>query len=130
MTNETPILAAYDAWNRRDVERIVELVHPDCVARPILGANLGANVYPGRDGARRWFQDLHQEWETFETEVTGIEERGERALCTFHVHARGRASGVVIDGDLYHLIEFRGGLIIRLDAFRERDDAVEAFQAT
>jgi ketosteroid isomerase-like protein len=130
MTNEETIAAAYDAWNRRDVERIVELVHTDCVARPILGANLGANVYRGRDGARRWFQDLHQEWETFETKVTGIEERGECALCTFHVHARGRASGVVIDGDLYHLIEFRDGLIIRLDAFRERDDAVEAFEAT
>ena len=44
MTNEETILDAYDAWNRRDVERIVELVHPDCVARPLLGANLGANV--------------------------------------------------------------------------------------
>jgi len=130
MTNEETILAAYDAWNRRDVDRTVELVHPDCVARPFLGANLGANVYRGRDGARRWFQDLHQEWESFEARVTGIAERGERALCTFHVHARGRASGVVIDGDLHHLFEFRDGLIIRLDGFRQRDDAVAAFQAT
>lgn len=130
MTNEETIRAAYDAWTRRDVERIVELVHPDCVARPILGANLAANVYRGREGARRWFQDLHQEWETFETEVTGIEERGDRALCTFHVHARGRASGLVIDGELYHLIELRDSLIIRLDAFRERDDAVAALEGT
>ena len=36
----------------------------------------------------------------------------------------------MIDGDLHHVIEIRDGLIIRLDAFRERDDAVEAFQAT
>jgi ketosteroid isomerase-like protein len=130
MTNEEVIRDAYDAWTRWDVERIVELVHPDSVARPILGANLGSNVYVGREGARRWFQDLHEEWETFETDVVSIEERGDRALCTFRIHARGRASGVVIEGELYHLIELRDGLIIRLDAFREREDAVAQLEAT
>ena len=87
-------------------------------------------MYRGQEGARHWFEDLHQEWETFAAEVTGIEERGDRALCTFHVHARGRASGVVIDGELFHLIELRDGLIIRLDAFREREDAVAELEAT
>jgi ketosteroid isomerase-like protein len=130
MTNEEVIREAYDAWTRWDVERIVELVHPDCVARPILGANLESNVYVGRDGARDWFQDLHQEWVTFESNVVSIEERGDRALCTFRIHARGRASGVVIDGELYHVIELRDGMIIRLDAFRERADAVAQLEAT
>jgi hypothetical protein len=37
---------------------------------------------------------------------------------------------VVIDGELYHLLELREGLIARLEAFTERDDAVRAFQAT
>jgi ketosteroid isomerase-like protein len=86
-------------------------------------------VYRGHDGLRRWFEDLHQEWETFETRVEGIDERGDRALCTIRIHARGRASGVVIDGELHHLVEFRNGLISRLDAFTEREDAVRAFDA-
>jgi ketosteroid isomerase-like protein len=130
MTNEEVIRDAYDAWTRWDVERIVELVHPESVARPILGANLGSNVYVGREGARRWFQDLHAEWVAFESTVVSIEERGDRALCTFRIHARGRASGVVVDGELYHVIELRDGMIIKLDAFRGREDAVTEFEAT
>jgi ketosteroid isomerase-like protein len=35
-----------------------------------------------------------------------------------------------IDSELYHLLEFRDGRIIRLEAFRERDSAMEALGAT
>jgi ketosteroid isomerase-like protein len=128
--HEQIIHAAYDAWSRRDIDDLLEVVHPDAEARPILGANVGTDVYRGHDGLRRWFEDLHQEWDTFETSVGRIEERGDRALCTIRVHARGRASGVVIDGELYHLIEVREGLISRLHAFRDRDGALRAFEAT
>ena len=130
MTHEATIHPAYEAWSRRDVEALLERVHPDAEARPILGANVGTDVYRGHDGLRRWFKDLHQEWETFQTRVTRIEERGDRALCTIEVHARGRASGVVIDGELYHLVELRDGLILRLEAFRDRADAMRRLEAT
>ena len=129
MTYEDTIRAAYDAWTRRDVDRLLELVHPDVEARPLLGANLGANVYRGHDGTRRWLVDLHQEWETFETRVTSIVERGDRALCSFHISGRGRASGVVIDGELFHLIEMRDGRLLRLEAFRDRDAGMAALEA-
>jgi ketosteroid isomerase-like protein len=106
------------------------VVHPDAEARPILGANIGASVYRGHDGLRQWFEDLHQEWESFQTRVTRIDERGDRALCTIDVHARGRASGVVIEGELYHVVEMRDGLILRLTAFRDRSEAMRALEAT
>lgn len=130
MTDEQTIYGAYEAWSRRDIEALLELVHPDAVARPILGANIGASVYHGRDGLREWFRDLHQEWEAFETRVKRIDEHGGSALLTIDVHARGRASGVVIEGELYHLVELRDGLIVRLEAFRDRDAAMAALEAT
>ena len=130
MTLEETIHTAYEAWSRRDVDALLEVVHPESEARPILGANIGTSVYRGREGLREWFHDLHQEWETFETTVTKIEERGDRALLTVQVHARGRASGVVIDGALYHLVEIRDGMIRRLEAFQDRHDAIAAFEAT
>jgi ketosteroid isomerase-like protein len=46
------------------------------------------------------------------------------------VHARGRASGVVIEGELYHVVEMRDGLILRLEAFRDRPEALRALEAT
>jgi ketosteroid isomerase-like protein len=133
VTLEDTVHTAYEAWSRRDIDALLEVVHPDAEARPILGANIGISVYRGREGLREWFRDLHQEWETFQTRVTQIDardERDERALLTVEVHARGRASGVVIEGDLYHLVEIRDGLILRLEAFRDRDSAVKAFEAT
>jgi ketosteroid isomerase-like protein len=130
VSHEETIHTAYEAWSRRDIDALLEVVHPDAEARPILGANIGASVYVGRDGLREWFKDLHQEWETFQTRVTQIDECGDRALLTIDVHARGRASGVVIDGELYHVVEIRDGLILRLEAFRDRDAAVQAFEAT
>jgi ketosteroid isomerase-like protein len=124
------IFAAYEAWSRRDVDALIEVVHPDAEARPILGANIGASVYRGREGLREWFRDLHQEWETFQTRVTKIDERGDRAVLTIDIHARGRASGVVIDGDLYHLVELRDGMILRLEAFQDKEAAMRALDAT
>jgi ketosteroid isomerase-like protein len=130
MSLEETIHTAYEAWSRRDVDALVEVVHPDAEARPILGANIGVSVYRGREGLREWFTDLHQEWETFQTRVTRIDERGNRAVLTIDIHARGRASGVVIEGDLYHLVELREGMIMRLEAFRDKDAAMQALEAT
>jgi ketosteroid isomerase-like protein len=130
MTLEETIHVAYEAWSRRDIDALLEVVHPEAEARPILGANIGVSVYHGRDGLREWFRDLHQEWEAFETRVTHIEYRGERAVCTIQIHARGRASGVVIDSELYHLLELRDGLIRRLEAFDDGAAAMKALEAT
>jgi ketosteroid isomerase-like protein len=130
VSDEQTIYRAYEAWSRRDIDSLLELVHPDAVARPILGANIGVSVYHGRDGLRDGFRDLHPEWEAFETRVTRIDEHGGSAVLTIDVHARGRASGVVIDGELYHLVELRDGMIMRLEAFQDRDAAMAALEAT
>ena len=130
MTREETIDRAYEAWTRRDLDALLSLTHAESEARPILGANIGTGVYRGHDGLRDWMRDLHGEWETFETRVTGVEERDERSLCTIQVRARGRASGAAIEGEMYHLLEFREGLIRRLEAFLDRDAAVQAFRAT
>jgi hypothetical protein len=37
---------------------------------------------------------------------------------------------VVIDGELYHLLDFRDGLIVRLEAFQDRDSAMRALEAS
>jgi ketosteroid isomerase-like protein len=130
VTVEETIRAAYDAWSRRDLDDILRLVHRDAEVRPVLGANLETDTYRGHDGVRHWMEDLHGEWATFEVTVTELVERGDRVLCAFGVHARGRASGIVIDEELFHVIEMRDGLIRRLHAFRDRALAVDAFEAT
>ena len=127
---EETIERAYEAWTRRDLDVLLSLTHSESEARPILGANIGTGVYRGHEGLRDWMHDLHGEWEAFETRVTDREDRGDRTLCTIQVRARGRASGAAIEGAMYHVLEFRAGLIWRLDAFLDRDSAVQALTAT
>ena len=74
-------------------------------------------------------QDLHQEWETFQTRVVPTE-RGDRAVLTIDIHARGRASGWPSTAICAHLVEFRDGMILRLEAFRDKDAAMQALEAT
>ncbi len=130
MSHQETLRAAYDAWNRSDIERLLELIHPSGEVHPILGANLETNVYRGHDGARRWMEDLQAEWETFQVTVMEIVQHGDRVLCPFQIHARGRARGAVIDGEFFHLIEMRDGLVFRLEAFRDRGAAMDALEAT
>jgi ketosteroid isomerase-like protein len=130
MTHEETIRGAYEAWSRRDLAGVLELVHPAAEVRPILGANFETDVYRGHDGIRRWMEDLLGEWDDFEVRVTDFVQRGDHVLCPFQIRARGRASGAVIEGEMFHVIEMRDGLIVRLDAFRERSAAVDALDAT
>jgi ketosteroid isomerase-like protein len=130
MTYEDTIRAAYEAWSRRDLDAILELVHPAAEVRPVLGANFETDVYRGHDGIRRWMEELHGEWETFEVRVTALVQRGDRVLCPFQIHARGRASGILIEGEMFHVIEMRDGLIGRLDGFRDHGAARDAFEAS
>ena len=36
----------------------------------------------------------------------------------------------MIEGELYHLVELRDGMIMRLEAFKDRDAAMAALEAT
>jgi ketosteroid isomerase-like protein len=48
MTLEDTVYTAYEAWSRRDIDALLEVVHPEAEARPILGANIGISVYGTR----------------------------------------------------------------------------------
>ena len=129
MRHEQFARRAYETWGRRELDAFLEMLHPDFEVRPTMGASIGGTVYRGHEGARQWFADVHQEWELLETRMDWIQERGDRVLCAFQVHGRGRASGVVVVGELFHVVDMRDGLIARIDGFQEREAAVIAFES-
>ena len=77
--HETTVREVYEAANRRD---------------------MGANVYRGHDGFRRWTEDLWGDWESFDVSVGEVTERGDWRL------------------------------IVRIEGFSDRDSARRAFEAT
>ena len=56
-----------------------------------------------------------------------FEPRGRpRVVATVRFRARGRGSGIEVDGRLYDVFTLRDGKIVRMDQFTEQSEALEA----
>ena len=128
--HETTVREVYEAANRRDMDAILTRTHADVEVRPVLGANLGANVYRGHAGIRHWTDDLWGDWDSFEVNVGEVLERGDRLLYPVGIRGRGRASGAPFEAEIFHLATMRDGLVVRIEGFSDRDSAMNALEST
>lgn len=129
-SHETTVREVYEAANRRDMDAILAGTHDDCEIRPVLGANLAADLYNGHDGVRQWTSDMWGDWDSFEVSVGEVIERGDRLLYRVGIRGRGRASGAPFEAEIFHLATMRDGLMARIDGFSDRDSAMDAFEST
>ena len=110
-----------EAFNKRDVERIVSLCDPQIE----LHSAVTASVYAGHEGVRRWHRDLQ---EAFGKEVwiepEAYFDLGEHTI-TFHLlHGRGRHSGADVAEPFAHVHRWRKGLTVWFKAYAHQDDAL------
>jgi ketosteroid isomerase-like protein len=130
MSHEETIRTAYSAWNRDDLEAFLATLHPDIEIHPVLGRSVQADVYRGHDGASRWIAEAKGEWVNFQATVPEVIDRGEKLLTVVRVTAKGRASGALIEGEIFHIGTMRDGLIVKIEGFTDRDAAMRALEAT
>ena len=128
--NEALVRRVYAAANARDMDAILAGTHEDCEVHPVLGANLAADVYRGHEGVRQWTRDLWGEWESFDTSIGEVVERGDRLLYPVGLRGRGRASGAPFEAEIFHLTTVRDGLVLRIEGFSDRESAMRALEAT
>ena len=118
------VRSTYAAYSRGDVDAVLELMHPDVDWHP-PPTSVDPQPLRGRDAVREYlapnFFDI-QRAEPLEVTV-----EGNRVLVEAHVQARGAGSGVVIDGMAWHLYEFEDDLVVRFEAYVDRDQAMAAF---
>jgi ketosteroid isomerase-like protein len=129
MVDTEVIESAYEAWNRHDVERLVELTHPEVEIAPLVIGVTSAGPWEGHDGVRRLVADGRDRWARLEIRCDEILTFGERAVALVHVEAAARADGPTVSGDIAHVIEFEGELVRRFVAYRDRARAVAAAEA-
>jgi ketosteroid isomerase-like protein len=97
MTNSELLLTGYDAWNRGDLDGYLELLHPDVhISTAGVFPDL-AHEFSGRDGARKFWRQMHEPWEWFQIHVEHIEDEGVWAIASVRFQARGVDSGVEVD---------------------------------
>jgi ketosteroid isomerase-like protein len=113
-----------DAFNRRDVDAILDVIRPDCVLSSQL-LDVTAE-FGGRDGIEHLYAMLSESWEDFQTVPQEYRDLGDRVLVLGRNRGRGKASGVAIDGPSGALFEFRDGKISRIRLFLDHNDAQRA----
>jgi ketosteroid isomerase-like protein len=116
----------YEAWNRSDVEAFLQVAHPQVVYRT-SGVFPGFDPeYHGREGMARFRETMLEAWDEFRLEPTEIAPRGDWVVAAVRFVGKGRRSGVDVVVPFHHAFHFRGGLVDRLIAARERAEVLEA----
>jgi ketosteroid isomerase-like protein len=80
----------------------------------------------GHDAVRASTARWKGEWDDYELIPEEFADAGDRVVATVRFRARGRASGIEVDGRLYDVFTLHDGKIVRMDQFTERSEALKA----
>ena len=117
--------AGLDAWNRRDVEAIRDVLDSDAELVPMRAVFEGT-VYRGGDGLKSLLKDMSEDWEDFHIEPDELREIDEsRVLILGRMQGRGKTSGMEIEAPAAWVCELREGKVTRVQFYAHEEAARE-----
>ena len=120
----------YEAVASRDRARILTLYDEGVeidFAPGTLADHIGGTVWTGHEGLRSFDRELREAFEDFETTYEELIDAGEFVVSVSRYRARGRASGVEVDGPLqFGVWSIRRGKVTRAAWYSTRTEALEA----
>jgi ketosteroid isomerase-like protein len=123
--NVRAVRSFYDAWARAEfpgpielMDREIEYVNPPGAVEP--GTRRGVDAFSGA------VEKIFEGWETWEMEPEEFSAVGDQVAVTVRYRARGRASGIEVEGRESALWTLRNGKVMRYAWFHEPADALEA----
>jgi ketosteroid isomerase-like protein len=125
------IQAAFDAFNERNFDLLVELCHPDVEWTPPEELP-GSRTYHGRAGVREAIGDMVGVFTDLNAEAVRFEERGDVVVGLYQWRGTGAGSGASIDAfevQAGFVCEFEGDLARRVRFWTDWNSALEAASA-
>ena len=116
-----------DAWNRGDVDGVLELLDPD-VRIHLSGAFPDLSIeYRGHDGFRKFWRAMNDMWSPLEMEAGEIEPIGDLLMSGITFRGTGR-EGIQVERVFYFLweIDEERSKVTAYSSHRDRESAVEA----
>jgi uncharacterized protein len=118
------IRRVYRAMDGRDLETLAELGDPDVVW--LADESVGERPVHGREQVVRYFAERAEMFGEINTEIERLSDAGDKVIAFLHVTGSGVSSGAGFDIRLAHVWTLREGLVVRGEAFSDRDRALEA----
>jgi ketosteroid isomerase-like protein len=122
---EETIRRGYQAMTRLDVDSWLETVHTEVELHDLPDMPDTA-VYRGHPGMRHWIEEMMKVVETWDWTPEEFVDEGSAVIVRVRVSAEGRGSGVTLEQVVFHVFDFRDRKIVRVRAFLDRDEALEA----
>ena len=119
--------AAFDAWNRGDLEAVLEHLDPglEWEENPDVYPGLD-RMYRGHDGFLKRQRDAFDVWEWFKAEGEEFIDAGEHVIVSLHLRGKGRHSGIEVEMQVYDVFKFRDGKVIQHRLYATRGEALES----
>jgi ketosteroid isomerase-like protein len=113
------------AYNRRDFDAAVEDFDPEIDW--VLPARQRSDSCRGPDEIRRFWEGLDDTFEELRLDPEEFVDAGDRVATRLRYYGRGKGSGIVVEGELYHQVAtFRAGKMVRIEYFGDWDQALQA----
>ena len=122
----------YEAAARRDSAAVLELYDPEVEldARALGLVGSANDLYRGHQGLRALFAEWHDAWGKVEYSYEELIDAGDQVVSVVTRHARGRTSGIEVERPFALLWTVRGGKVVRVVWFLDRDQALKAAGAS
>ena len=117
--------AFYDAYNARNSEALDRLLHPEAEITTV-SARGGLGGDWSRGTTRQYFEQLDQAWVGLRIEIEDYREVGERVVALGFVRGAGMSSHVEVASDFAAVLVVRDSLIVVVDSYSNREEALEA----
>jgi ketosteroid isomerase-like protein len=112
------------AFNDRDLDALLALLHDDVEITPILAAMEGS--FRGHDGVRRWWAGLIGGFPEINIEVSEVRDLGDITVAGWRVSGRGAESDTPFDATVWQMHQWRRGKCVRWHAYPSKSEALEA----
>jgi ketosteroid isomerase-like protein len=116
--------AAYEAFNRRDLDALMALADPDVEVLQDASVAPDADVFRGREGAARFFATILENFEQLEFEPEEIIDAGDQVVVVAAARGRGKASGAEVAARFTHLWTLREGKAVRAVFYADHEKAL------
>jgi ketosteroid isomerase-like protein len=106
-----------------------DIFDPDFEWRPITVGTVGSLervTYRGREGLERYYRERADAFGGGEVHIRSVEHAGDAVILDARSTAWGRASGATVEEDITLVYWVRTGRVVRGEAFRAYQDALEA----
>jgi len=119
------VQAAIDAYNRRDLAQLRELMTEDVELRPPVSALTG-RAYSGHDGIEEWLRDVDDSFASAQIVPAELIDVGPRVLALTEFQVEGHESRMELGSELGLVCEIAGGRIASWIGFFNHAEAREA----